>query len=119
MVKDTKALRLCNTNKWLLVTTDSEMRRTHLEEIKLMPNLAILATSHNKVDNPFEWVEGLKIGKPSIERYFKKQQTPWFAQFNRQGKITTCYTIESSQTNRRNRPNEKDDLDLKSKIIPS
>ena len=107
-VKDSRVLKLCNTNGWLLVTTDSDMRYTHIEEIKKLPNLAILATAHNSVLNPFDWVEGLEVGRIGIERLFKKQQTPWYAQFNRQGKITTRFTVTEAHITRRNRPNEKD-----------
>ena len=105
-VKDTRVLKLCNTKGWLLVTTDSDMRYTHIEEIKKHTNLAILATAHNSVHNPFDWVEGLEVGRTDIERLFKKQPTPWYAQFNRQGKITTHFTVTEAHRTRRNRSNE-------------
>lgn len=89
-IKDPRVIRLCNRHGWLLVTTDSDMRFTHVEEIKNNPNVAILATAHNSVDDIFEWVDGLIMGRVAIERKFKKQTTPWFGQFDRSGKITTC-----------------------------
>jgi hypothetical protein len=90
-IKDPRVIKLCNRHGWLLVTTDSDMRFTHLEEIKRNPNVAILATAHNSVENIFEWVAGLVKGRTVIERKFKKQATPWFGQFDRSGRITTCY----------------------------
>jgi hypothetical protein len=107
-VKDPRILRLCNRHKWLLVTTDSDIRFTHIEEIKLCQDLAILATAHNNVDDIDEWVGGLIIARPRIEREFKKRSRPWYAQFNRQGAITTIYTVTDRHATRRNRPREKD-----------
>ena len=107
-VKDLAVLKLCNKHGWLLITTDSDMRFTHVEEIKKLPNLAILATSHNNVENPFEWVQALIDGRLDIERKFKKQKTPWFAQFARSGEITTCYTLTEQHYTRRTRPRERE-----------
>ena len=105
-VKDPRVIKLCNRMGWLLVTTDSDMRYTHLEEIKNNPNVSILATAHNSVEDIFEWVDGLIKGKAAIERRFKKQVTPWFAQFDRGGRITTCYTLTVSNKTKRSRPAE-------------
>jgi len=58
-VKDPRIIRLCNRRKWLLVTTDSDIRNTHVEEIKRCPDLAILATAHNTVEDIDGWVEAL------------------------------------------------------------
>jgi hypothetical protein len=44
------------------------MRLTHLDEIKKLPNVAILATAHNTVANPFEWVGALIKGRAAIEQ---------------------------------------------------
>lgn len=82
-VKDPSVLKLCNREGWLLVTTDSDMRFTHVEEIKKCGNLGILATAHNAVDDPYEWVEGLVKGRVAIERKFKNQSPPWYGQFDR------------------------------------
>jgi hypothetical protein len=106
-VKDPRVLRLCNRKKWLLVTSDSNLRHTHVEEIKLITNLSILATAHNSVADIDEWVEALILARVAIEREFKKPDRPWFAQFNRQGKITTIYTISARHTTRRIRPMER------------
>ncbi len=105
-VKDPNVLRLCNREGWLLVTTDSDMRFTHIEEIKNCVNVAILATAHNAVEDPYEWVRGLEKGRTAIERKFRKQQPPWYGQFNRDGKITTCYTVTDRHSSRRNRESE-------------
>jgi hypothetical protein len=103
-VKDPRVIRLCNSKGWLLVTSDSNMRFTHLDEIKNSPNLAILATAHNSAGNLDQWIEALIVAKPAIEREFKKRQRPWFGQFNRQGKITTIYTITEEHKPSRKRP---------------
>lgn len=107
-VKDPRIIRLCNTKQWLLVTTDSEIRFTHIEEIKRSANVAILATSHNSVEDIDEWVDALIKAKVRIEREFRKRLRPWYAQYNRQGKITTIYTVTETHGGRRNRPAEQD-----------
>lgn len=103
-VKDPRVIKLCNSKGWLLVTTDSNMRFTHVEEIKKSLNLAILATAHNSAGNLGQWIEALISAKPAVEREFKKRQRPWFGQFNRQGKITTIYTITVEHKTRRRTP---------------
>ncbi len=70
-------------------------------------DLAILATAHNNVIDLDEWVNGLVKVRPLIEREFKKRERPWYAQFNRQGKITTIYTVTEEHGGSRNRPKEK------------
>ncbi len=104
-VKDPRLIHFCSSRGWLLVTTDSDMRFTHVETIK-KSEVAILATSHNSVVELGEWVDGLIKGKPAIERMFKKQQRPFFSQFSRQGKITVCYTVGEAHKSRRERPRE-------------
>jgi len=106
-VKDPRILRFCNTHKWIFVTTDSELRHTHVEVIKGLSDLAILATSHNTVSDIEEWVVGLIKARISVEREFRKRPRLWFAQFNRQGKITTIYTISEKHISRRIRPLEQ------------
>ena len=70
-------------NYRILVTTDSEIRYTHVEEIKRNANAAILATSHNSVEDIDEWVDALIKAKARIEREFKNRKRPWYAQYNR------------------------------------
>ena len=106
-VKDPRVIRLCNAKKWLLVTTDSDLRYTHTEEIKKAEDLSILATAHNRVDDIDEWVDGLIKARAAVEREFKKRKRPWFAQFSRQGQITTIYTLEGHHLSRRVRPLEQ------------
>lgn len=103
-VKDPRVIKLCNSKGWLLVTTDSDMRFTHVEEIRRSPNLAILATAHNSAGDLDQWIEALIKAKAAIEREFKKRQRAWFGQFNRQGKVTTIYTITEEHKARRKRP---------------
>lgn len=109
-VKDPRVIRLSHSKKWLIVTTDSDMWRTHVEEIKKHPETTILATAHNKAPDPFEWIEALIKGRSAIERRFKKQAAPWFAQLDRSGKITTCRTITEEHFTRRKGPREQKDV---------
>ena len=106
-VKDPRILTFCNRKQWLLVTTDKDIILTHIEEVKKCPDLAILATAHNSQSDLDQWVEGLIKVRPRLEREFKKRKRPWFAQFNRQGVITTIREIEATHYTRRNRPLEK------------
>jgi predicted nuclease of predicted toxin-antitoxin system len=105
-VKDPKIIQLCHRKNWLIVTTDSNMRITHVEEIKKHPNVTILSTAHNTHCDMDVWVKALIIAKLDVERKVRKQGRPWYAQFNRQGQITTCRTIDV-QTTSRTRPREK------------
>ena len=87
-VKDPSIIRLCHTNRWLLVTSDKEMCKLHHAEIKRNTQVAILATSSNDNCLPHEWVESLVLLKAELSRMFKKTSRPWFATFNRRGQIT-------------------------------
>ncbi len=107
-VKDPAIIRLCHKNTWMLVTLDSNMQFTHVEEIKRNPRSCILATAHNKVDDMEEWVQALIDGRAEFERYWKKHERPCFATFNRQGHIATHKTIGPEAKTRRNRPREAD-----------
>ena len=86
-VKDPEVIHFCNKNGWMLVTCDHEMKNTHREEIK-KTQVAILATAHNSVDNPDEWVVALINLKSRIQREFKKRDRPWFATFSRNSNLT-------------------------------
>jgi hypothetical protein len=88
-VKDPRIIKLCNKWGWLLITTDHNIYNVHRKEIAESPNVGILATAHNSPEDIMEWVEGLILLKPRIDRNsFRKTKRPWFLQFNRQGKIT-------------------------------
>jgi hypothetical protein len=41
-VPDTPVIKKCHEEKWLLLTTNHEMLRTHMEEIKKHPDVTIL-----------------------------------------------------------------------------
>jgi hypothetical protein len=107
-VIDPRVISLCNQRRWLLITTDSEIRYTQIEAIKRSANVAILATSHNAAVSPIVWIEALITARFAIERKWKKQQTPWYGQFDRSGRITTCYTVTAENKTRRNRPREQE-----------
>ena len=104
-VKDPRIIQLSHRKGWLILTTDSNMRVTHVEEFKSNPNAMVLATSHKSCAEEV-WIKAVIAAKAAVERRFKKQERPWFAQINRQGEITVCETIKS-QTTRRKRPKEK------------
>jgi hypothetical protein len=102
---DTPVIRKCHEEKWLLLTTDHEMGRTHVEEIKKNPNVTILATAHNSA-SPEEyrtWLAAVIKLKPKILRMYKKETRPWFATFSREGNITSFKTITTHHTTRRTR----------------
>lgn len=104
-VKDPRIINFCSQRKWMLVTTDSSMRKTHVETIK-KTDIAILATAHNSAEDMDEWVEGLIAGKAKIERFFHKHPRPSFATFNRQGDLPIKDTITPDRRSRRHRPRE-------------
>jgi hypothetical protein len=104
-IEDIPIIRKCHEEKWLLLTSDREMVKTHVEEIKKNPNVTILATAHNSA-TPEEhraWLEALIRLKPRILRLYKKQPRPWFATFSREGNITSIKTITEQHTTRRTR----------------
>ena len=51
-VLDGPIIAKCHEEKWLLLTTDHEMGKTHIEEIKKHPNVTILATTSNPSSRP-------------------------------------------------------------------
>lgn len=85
-VKDPEIIHFCHRNGWLLVTTDREMKSTHREEIK-RTEVAILATAHNSLEDPDEWVVALINLKTRILREFKKRERPWFGTFGRRATL--------------------------------
>lgn len=104
-IEDTPVIRKCHEQKWLLLTTDGEMGRTHVEEIKRNPDVMILATARNSAtpDEHRAWLEAVIRLKPRILRMYKKEPRPWFATFSREGRITSCKTITEQHTTRRTR----------------
>lgn len=69
-VKDPTLIRFCHAKQWVLVTTDRQMRYTHIETIK-QTEVAIIATVNNKFP-PEVWVQALINAKAKIERCVKK-----------------------------------------------
>jgi hypothetical protein len=105
-VKDKPVIKLCHRWKWLIVTRDLNMRITHVEAIKAHPDTMILATASNSEGDLASWVNALIVAKKDVEKKFRRQGRPWFAQFDRQGNVTVCRTIDCNSTTRRTRPKE-------------
>jgi hypothetical protein len=91
--------------KNLLLTTDREMVKTHVEEIKRNPNVTILATTRNAtcVEDYRAYLAAVIKLRPAILRMYKKQPRPWFATFSREGNITHVETITDAHITRRTR----------------
>lgn len=108
-VKDPRIIRHCHTQKRVLVTTDKNMRFTHVEDIK-KTTVAIIATESNRSPTGIGvWVQALIQAKPVIERKVRKHPRPWFAHLSRVGRISRIETITSEMQTRRTRPRERDD----------
>ena len=106
-VKDPRVIALSHRKGWLILTTDCNMRVTHVEEFKKNQNAMVLSTANNE-DGDEIWIAAVIKAKAEIQRKFKKQLRPWYAQINKQGKITVCCTILPDRpTTRRSRPKEK------------
>jgi hypothetical protein len=93
-VKDPRVIQLCHEKRWLLLTTDHEMLKTHIEEIKSNPDVTILATAHNAAgaENSSIWLCAVIKLKDEIMRRFKKRERPWFATFSSEGHISSFKT---------------------------
>ena len=94
-VLDDRVIALCNQHGWVLITTDCDIIRAHRKEIRAAARLGVLATSHNSEKDIMVWARSLVQIKPDFDRHsFRKRQKPWYGQFNRQGKITSIYSVE-------------------------
>jgi len=92
-VKDPKVIALSHHRGWLILTADKNMRIAHVEDFKKHPNATVLAITHHDGDDEI-WVKAIITAKIQIERQFKKQARPWYAQVNKEGQVTTCKTID-------------------------
>ena len=93
-IDDEQVLRLCNRHGWILVTTDSNIVRMHLNVVKECTHLGILATAHNREQDITAWAKSLCRLKLCIERNnFRKRQRPWYGQFDRNGRLTKIGTV--------------------------
>ena len=104
-IEDDPVIKKCHEEKWLLLTTDREMVKTKVEEIKKNPNVTILATAHNSAgkEEYRAWLAAVIKLKPTILRMYKKKPRPWFATFSREGNITSFITVTADHTTRRTR----------------
>jgi predicted nuclease of predicted toxin-antitoxin system len=103
-VKDSRIIKFCQENDFVLVTSDKNIRYTHVDIIK-GTEVAIIATESNQSSMAL-WVEALKLAKPKIERTVRKHRRPWFARLSRTGDIRKVETITQSMSTRRRRPRE-------------
>jgi predicted nuclease of predicted toxin-antitoxin system len=104
-ILDTPIIELCHENRWLLLTQDREMLKTHVEEIKKHPHVTILAAAHG-CSTPQEYEQQLAAViklKATILRMYRKIKRPWFATFSRDGNITSCTSVTAGHTTRRTR----------------
>jgi hypothetical protein len=92
-VKDPRVIMLSHRKGWLILTADQQMRATHIEIFKSYPNAMVLATAHHRCGDEV-WVAAIIRAKAVIERRFKKQERPWYAQISQAGEITVCKTID-------------------------
>ena len=102
-ILDPQIIRLCNANKWVLVTMDKQMRFTHVETIKQTEIGIIATTDCNRP--PEVWIQALIRAKARIERCVKKHPRPWFARLGSTGALTV-ETIQPEASTRRHRPKE-------------
>ena len=104
-IKDPQIIRHCNSHRRILITTDKNIRFTHVEAIK-KSKVAIIATESNRSVPVATWVEALIRAKAVIERKLKRQRLPWFARLSSAGKFSHIETITSGMRTRRYRPRE-------------
>lgn len=102
-VKDPHIIKFCARQKWVLITTDKNMRFTHRETIK-QTDVAIVATTSNN-ESLENWVTALIKAKASIERHVKKTSRPWFGLLGRTGNLNV-QTVTTESYTRRHRPRE-------------
>lgn len=103
-VKDTRVITLCAERGFLLLTTDHEMKRTFIEELKVT-DIGVVATASNK-DGLEPWFRALEIAKAKILRGYKKYERPYFSVLSKAGSITTEHLL--NRTTRRSRPRERE-----------
>ncbi|MFN0103661.1 MAG: hypothetical protein ACKV2U_16420 [Bryobacteraceae bacterium] len=103
-IKDPDVINFCQKRGYLLLTTDHEMKKTFIEELK-MSDIGVLSTANNQ-DGPSVWIEALKKSKSRILRDFKKAQRPYFSIIQKTGQINT-QTLTPQMKTRRSRPKER------------
>jgi hypothetical protein len=101
-VKDPRVIMLSHRKGWLIVTADQQMRTAHVEVFKSYPNAMVLATAHHRCDDTV-WVAAIIRGKNEIERRFKKQERPWYAQITQAGELSVCKTIDCKAPSKKKR----------------
>jgi len=104
-VLDPEIIRYCHAKKLLLITTDKNIRATHVNEIK-KTDMAIIATQSAKGSMDV-WVDALIKAKPQILRKHKRHPRPWCGSISRKGELQFVTTITQSMGTRRHRPKEQ------------
>ena len=101
-IKDVPVIQTCHRNRWLLITTDKDMRKTHIVQILQHPQVTILAIAHNGKIQLAEWVEAIILAKPRIERLFVHQPRPWCVQIDKHGEFSaSCRTMTEADLSKK------------------
>lgn len=86
-VKDLRVLAVTNQNKYLLFTSDKEMREAHADEIR-KTEVAIICSAKNQGVNVTEiYAEAFLKSKARILRDFSKLKRPYFCVLHSTGKV--------------------------------
>ncbi|MGH9812791.1 MAG: hypothetical protein ACRD4T_06600 [Candidatus Acidiferrales bacterium] len=111
-VKDARMVKYCASRRYVLITTDKNIHRTHVEAVK-KTDVCIIATESNQGKGSIGmWVEALIKAKASIERHAKKFPRPSFARLSRSGKLNRKEHITEEKYTRRRRPKEQEEDEL-------
>jgi hypothetical protein len=105
-VADPVIIRHCHSNQLVLVTTDKNIRYTHVNAIK-KTDIAIIATESSKGDMEV-WVNALILARAKILSKVKRHPRPWFGTISRAGELRHIITITAEMNTRRRRPKEQD-----------
>jgi hypothetical protein len=106
-VIDPRIIRYCDSKKFVLFTTDKNIRYTHVDVIK-KTEIAIIATESNNRYSPTVFVDALIKAKNNVERKVKRYPRPWFAHLSIDGRIRKIETITPEMSTRRRRPTEQE-----------
>lgn len=104
-VIDPEIIRYCHSEKFVLVTTDKNIRYTHVNDLK-KTDIAVIATQSARGSMDV-WVDALIKAKAKIISKHKRHPRPWFGTISRNGELQRVVTITQAMGTRRNRPKEQ------------